>query len=95
MNRSHTSQEKHKIVIDSGIPIKYIQAYLDTIAVNSSPLHYKGDDWEVILIPKSSDGPNNKSSINIPRTDMYFLGEKDIIEEVVRKYRLEFLSAGG
>ncbi|GAU76783.1 hypothetical protein [Fusibacter sp. 3D3] len=85
----------YKVIIDSGILIKYIQAYFKAISFELTPLHYKGLKWEVILIPMLQDSKDTNTSIYIPRTEIHFIGEKNSVEKIVSAYRLQFLSAGG
>lgn len=88
-------ESHHEVIIDSGILIKYIQAYFQNLSFEYSPLHYKGSHWEVFLIPLPENSNATISSIYIPRTEIHFIGEKNIVEKMVTAYRLEFLSAGG
>lgn len=95
MKHSHKPSESYQVVIDSGIPIKYIQDYFKLTSEEVTPHHYRGSNWELILMPKSLEPNTHKVSIYIPRTEMRFIGEKTEVDQVVTAYRLEFLSAGG
>ncbi|MBF4692907.1 hypothetical protein [Fusibacter ferrireducens] len=90
-----TIESPYEVIIDSGILIKYIQAYFRKISLELTPLHYKGLQWEVILTPIFQDSNKITRSVYIPRTEIRFIGEREAVEEVVHAYRLEFLSAGG
>ncbi len=95
MKHSQPSHKSYQVVIDSGIPIKYIQDYFRLTSEEVTPHHYRGSNWELILMPQSLEPKGRKVSLYIPRTQMRFIGEKTEVDQVVTAYRLEFLSAGG
>ncbi len=53
---------------------------------------FKGEGWQVI-ITRLRD--RKHGSISIPRTQLKFSGRKEIIEDVIVKYRKKFMRGGG
>lgn len=80
-------------IIESGIARPYIEEYLDTLdGENCGNGLYKGKDWE-IEIQEKADRCFGK--LCLPVNLVIFRGEKFICLQLVDRFRLTFLSAGG
>ncbi|MFT9498128.1 hypothetical protein [Anaerosolibacter sp.] len=80
-------------IIESGIAKNYIEEYLSTLGgENCGSGLYKGKDWE-IQIQEKSDRCFGK--LCLPVNLVIFRGEKSICQQLVDRFRLTFLSAGG
>ena len=80
-------------VIICGVPLKYIEAYLDEIADSIKPGGlYSGPDWQIQVI---SAQDKRFCTICIPQTKVLFISNTDTLERLVQGFRMKFLSAGG
>jgi hypothetical protein len=78
--------------IVSGIPFHYIKAYFKDVSLSHSENDYYGDHWHVKLIPLDDQV---HGIISLPRTEIHFEGDQNIIDIQMDAYRMMFLSAGG
>ncbi len=78
--------------INSGIHIKYLRAYFTSISDHHDGDDYYGDLYHIQLRPQDDKihGP-----IALPRTEIVFVGDHDVVESQMHLYRMAFLSAGG
>ncbi|MBB6217617.1 hypothetical protein HNQ80_003740 [Anaerosolibacter carboniphilus] len=80
-------------IIESGMPRAYIEAYLNSLGgSNDEKGLYQGNDWE-IQIYEEADRCFGK--LCLPANRVHFRGEKSKCMEMVERFRLNFLSAGG
>ncbi|MDF1616584.1 hypothetical protein [Petrocella sp. FN5] len=78
--------------IVSGIPFHYLKDYFNTVSTSCSENDYYGDHWHVKLMPLDDQV---HGIIHLPRTEIYFEGDQNIIGIQMDAYRMTFLSAGG
>ena len=80
-------------VIVSGIRRKYLQTYLASICESSKKDHFFfGKGWEIEL---QSEKKKGVGIILLTTTQVIFRGEPDILDPIMYRFRMEFLSAGG
>ncbi len=80
-------------VILSGVPLKYIESYLAEIADSIRPNGvYIGDNWEIQVVSIQDKKFHN---ILIPQTKVLFISDTATAEQLVHRFRLKFMSAGG
>ena len=78
--------------IISGIALHYIRAYFKNVSTSHSENDYYGDQWHVKLIPLDDQ---THGILSLPRTEIHFEGDQNIIDIQMDAYRMMFLSAGG
>lgn len=78
--------------ITSGIQIKYLRDYFTGIADHHSGDNYYGDQFHIQLRPL---GDMVHGTIVLPRTEIVFVGDCEVVEHQMHLYRMAFLSAGG
>jgi hypothetical protein len=80
-------------IIESGIPRNYIEEYLETLGgKNCGNGLYKGKQWEIQI---QEQGDRCFGKFRLPVNLVIFKGEKSKCLEMVDRFRLNFLSAGG
>jgi hypothetical protein len=83
--------EQVKSII-SGIHIKYLRDYFSGIADHHSDDDYYGEQFHIQLRPQDN---MVHGTIALPRTEIVFVGDLDVVEHQMHLYRMAFLSAGG
>jgi hypothetical protein len=78
--------------INSGILIKYLRDYFAGIADHHDGDEYYGEQFHIQLRPLDN---TVHGTIALPRTEIVFVGELDVVEHQIHLYRMAFLSAGG
>ncbi|BEP29873.1 hypothetical protein [Helicovermis profundi] len=84
--------KEYKYEIKSGVKYKYIEEYFLTFCLSYNKNIFTFDGYQIIYKKNKS---KKYANIEIDSTLLTFLGEKEIVEEAVRKFRMNFLSAGG
>ena len=80
-------------VIESGMPREHIDEYLRTLGgEDCGEGLYKGGDWEIQV---QGEADRCFGKLRLPVNLVVFSGEKSRCLEMVEKFRLKFLSAGG
>lgn len=83
----------HEKSILSGIRRKYLLAYIQSICISSKDeTFFFGPGWEIEL---QTEQAKTTGIVHLTQTLVLFRGEKAIIDPIIYKFRMEFLSAGG
>lgn len=78
--------------IKSGIAKYRIEDYFQGMAISFEGNSFRHNKWCVVLTELKTD---EHSKLYIPQTLIAFSGEKQACQDIIEKYRMRFLSAGG
>ena len=77
----------------SGIRRKYLLAYIQSICeISRDETFFFGPGWEIELLPEQT---KSAGIVQLTQTLVKFRGEETVIDPIMYKFRMEFLSAGG
>ncbi|UYP48123.1 hypothetical protein NEF87_004408 [Candidatus Lokiarchaeum ossiferum] len=83
----------HEKSILSGIRRKYLLAYIQSLCENSKDdTFFFGPGWEIEV---QEEQAKSTGIVNLTKTLVIFRGDSTIIDPIMYRFRMEFLSAGG
>ena len=83
----------HEKIIISGIRRKYLLVYIQSIGEQSKDENiFFGPGWEIELQAEQS---KSAGIVQLTKTLVIFRGDPTIIDPIMFRFRMEFLSAGG
>ncbi len=77
--------------IISAILYKYIDEYLLEISNSKIDMNYYGDDWRIEVIIKE---PRRMGKLEFPVNHVTFYADEDKCDELLKNFRMKFMSAG-